>query len=1695
MRRQLVASTLAVLLIAALVYVLLPRIKTPQPGELSGPFALVEATERALDGAPALALTFSHPLDPRKNYDQYVRVFEMPLKAEEAAARLNRREDDEHGRDLDPKKFPPVSTAAEDTDASGGTAVKTAWVVGDNPRLLYLPHVKPLTRYVIHVTPQLPSAGGAALDAEARYSVRTAAISPAYYFASTGMVLPAKQNGGLPVVTVNVPEVDIQFLRVKPAQLPRFLDQVIAAPRKPTERAEGSDTEEERDWSERIREMKGAVDNYHLDRLRSAAESVYLGRFLTERKANKRSVTYIPVEEIKELKEPGIYIAVMSQPGRFRYDYQTTYFYVSDLGLHARLFDKTADAYVSSLTDGRAVARVEVSWLDAQAKVLARAVTDADGRAAFAERPKDAKVLLARSGEQISMIALKEPALDLSEYEIAGLPYKPVRLFAYSGRNLYRPGESFEVSVLARDPDGRAVPAQPIQAVLKRPDGKTHFTATWPADASFPGYYRRRIELPSDAPTGFWSLELRADPADRIAATVFRIGVEEFLPERMKLDLRTAHPVLDAKRTFGIDVSGTYLYGAPASGNRLLGVAQYERNRNPLAAKLPGFEFGDVNDDTAKARQELTETKLDAAGSANVTIDLEPAAARRSPFSVRATLSLLESGGRPVVRSIERTYWPADVLVGVRPLFAGDYTRENAPAEFEVLRATAEGVLKAGNALPVQLFREDRHYYWRFEEQRGWHSGFTETEELVETATVSIPAGGRAKLSLPVQYGRYRLEIVDPETKLVTRFRFYAGFSAKAEESQGTRPDRVALKLDKAAYADGETVNVTITPPHAGEMLLTLEGDRTLWVKRMTVSRNGTTLAIPLAKDWQRHDLYIAATVLRPGNEGDRVTPARALGLAHVPLARAERKLAVMLDAPKKSLPETALKLKVRAPDAKGEKAVVTVAAVDVGILNITRFTTPDPHAFFFAKLRYGADQHDVYGRLIEKMPGARGRLKFGGDNTPKPTRSLPKKVKLVDLFSGPIALDQNGEAEITLALPDFNGSLRLMAVVAAAQRFGAQEAEITVAAPLVAELLTPRFLTLGDSATIALDLHNLSGAAQTLAVAVQADEGLKIGEAKRQVALKDQEKITLRFPIEAGGAFGLNEVRVKVSAGAIDLERQFALDIVAATPRQQTVKRFTVAPGETLELRDPLLGGFLSPTVSAHVMISNRPPIDVRSAIQGLLTYPYGCAEQTTSSAYPHVFIDEEGAKQFGLKPFTRAQRVEMLDKAIGRLSAMQAPNGGFSLWGHMSEYEYWLSAYVSHFLLDAREAGFAVPEAMQRKAMDFLLRGLQEGIAGLPQLKPDQKPVWDERAIWNDRRYAGSGRFAVLAYGGYVLARETKAPLATLRQLHESRAAAHSGLPLIHLGIALRLMGDEARSNEALAEGLRKPRVNDGWWGDYGSALRDAAASHALLAKHKIAIEGRDNLVAVIAAEMNRPQHWYSTQEKLALFLVGREFAVSSGQGEWQARIGAGDRSQTLQTVGTHYREIAARDLAAGVKLTNAHSDRLFVELAISGNPAKPPAPKDDVFNLNRKLYAGDGAALGERTLKVGESVIVELIVKTKARIANALVVDRIPAGLEIENLNLAQGEQAGAIKIGDRDLAEVMKNPRIQHTEFRDDRYVAAAKLDGETRLYYRARVVTPGKFVVPPIYVEDMYRPAVFGITAGGETLTVVDVPAK
>ncbi|MCE4540090.1 alpha-2-macroglobulin family protein [Pelomonas sp. P7] len=1679
-------------------------------------FAFSECKARLFDGSPAIALMFTQALDRKQDFNAL-------LTAAEGTP----------GPKADPND--PASKAGP-PDPASFKPVAGRWVLGDNPRVLYLPYVTPDRAYRIAMKAELASHAGNKLATAQTCDAASEAMPPSFYFASRGLVLPAGQNGGLPVVSINTPEVDVQFLRVKPESLPAFLEQVGGR----RERENRGSADEEGDYydggyggyGDNQRRLKGTVGGWVLDELRAMTDSVYITRFKTDERPNRRNVSFLPVEKIQALQEPGIYVAVMSQPGRFGWDYQVTHYYVTDIGLHLRRHAAQIDVFTTSLKSGKAQGGIELSLIDEAGKALAQVQTDGDGHAVFTGRSDKARAVIARKGSEMSVLSLRDAALDLSEFDATGHPSRSSKLFVYAGRDLYRPGESFNVSVLSRDVDGR-LPAKllPVTLTVKKPDGsKLVEQLVQPAQGATgrpellepprgagqakpgpggqhalgQGYFQQSIALPADAPTGGWTVQARVDPAAKQPDAQWAFKVEEFLPERMKLTLTAPEAPLTGEVSLPVQVQGDYLYGAPAAGNRLQATVTTERLANPLAQKLPGFLFGDFADDKARSRQDVADVELDAEGKAEVALTAN-LAERSSPMRVRGAFSLLESGGRPVVRSLERTWWPAAALVGVRPLFDRNVAPEGGLAGFEVVRVDPTGAFKPAKDLKLTLTYEERQWYWRYDDGRGWHSGFNTTDELVEARSLKLAA--KTTVNLPVRWGRYRLEIEDPETQETLRYAFYAGYGAQDADDIGNRPDRVQLQLKGAPFKGGDTAHLTIKPPHDGEAVVTVEGDRVLWSRRIGVKASGTDLDIPVSADpaWQRQDLYVTVAAFRPGSEGDRVTPARALGLVHLPLNREDRKLKVALEAPAKTQPSTTLPIRVKVPQLAGKAAIVTVSAVDVGILNITNYKTPDPADFFFGKHRYGADILDLYGRLIEKMEGNTAQQRFGGDAGKRDTQSMPRKVLLVDLFSGPVALDAKGEASISLKLPDFNGTLRLMAVVSSADSYGSTQADTVVAAPLVAELSMPRFIAPGDKATIALDVTNLSGAPQDVKVALSASGPVRISGAADAVRLNDKQRQILRFQAEALDAYGLAPIKLTVSAGPLSLVREAALQVQPVTPLTRESRRIRLEPGATQAVDKALLDAYWAGSAALSLSVSNTPPIDIREQVRGLLMYPYGCLEQTTSSAYPLVFIDDEAAKRWGLTPVPREERAKRLEGAFARLAGMQQARGGYGLWAASSPYEAWLSAYVTGFLQDARDAGFAVPEVQLKKSLDNLTEQFQRSPG--QQMTPPKEPRRNDKGQLADYHDAEAlrmahQRFAEAAHMGYILAREQKAPLATLRTLHDQhRGNALSPLPLVHLSLALKLMGDEARAKVALDDamkrgyGYQQPDPNNYWWGewlgDYGSRVRDRALAYALLLRHKVVHERRENLLFDLADDFSR-RNYYSTQERLALFLAMQAATNGAGKDDaWKTTLAIGAKSDAWNGSGTGQQSLDLAQLKAGVTLKNEGTAPLYLDVTAQGYPVKPLPPSSERIAVERAMFTTEGKPVSARQFTTGEMFIVRLRVKATQLVKDGLVVDRIPAGFEIENLNLSQGPQAGEFTVEGVNVAQANANERIVHTEYRDDRFVAAAQLGSQLDLFYLVRVVTPGRFVVPATFAEDMYRPEIRGVGRAEGEITVVD----
>src|SRR5690606_2665905 len=492
-------------------------------------FALVRAWPDQEDGGLALAVEFSRPLVGTQDFDRLL-TFAEPVAGD------------------------------------------SSWSLDGAGRVLRFPFVEPDREYTLRVSAALAAADGSTLGRDVERKVHTGELRPAAGFASQGSVLPARESRGLPVVSVNVPEVDVEFLRVRESELPRFFAEYPRGGRRSS-------------WELDNRYRGGRS-------LARMAEPVYVNRFVLGGERNERAVTYLPLQDIAELQQPGLYFATMKRAGSFEGMYDTAFFTVSDIGLHVRAYAGQLFVHTASLQGGGALGGVELRVLDGKGEAVFKAETDGNGNAVLKHTLDAAQVLVATRGNDVSLLPFNQPALDLSEFAVAGRRQAWFEVFAWSGRDLYRPGETVRVSALLRDADGKPVPAaadgkaQPLFARVKQPDGKTFVESRLEAGAQ--GYYRFEREIPVEAPTGRWQVEFRTDPADKDAVQGMALRIEEFLPERMKLELDSAQARLAKGEPLRLEATGAYLYGAPAAGNRFTARLAVSVEQHPVES-LPGY--------------------------------------------------------------------------------------------------------------------------------------------------------------------------------------------------------------------------------------------------------------------------------------------------------------------------------------------------------------------------------------------------------------------------------------------------------------------------------------------------------------------------------------------------------------------------------------------------------------------------------------------------------------------------------------------------------------------------------------------------------------------------------------------------------------------------------------------------------------------------------------------------------------------------------------------------------------------------------------------------------------------------------------------------------------------------------------------------------------------------------------------------
>ena len=1482
----------------------------------------------------------------------------------------------------------------------------------------------------------LPSTLDEDLQADVSLNIYIKDRKPAIRFTGNNFVLPATLRRGIPLVSVNANKANLELYRIGARSLAPLL----------------------RD-SKFLQQLGSYEVEYLVEDLGVA---VWSGSVDIKPTLNREVVTSIPIDEALPQRKPGIYFltAAPSTNGPDDYDVNATqWFVISDIGLTTFSGSEHMRVFTRSLSSAKSIANVEITLIARNNEVLGTSRTDDQGQASFDAgllRGKDGlapAIITARNGTQdFVFLDILKPGFDFSDRGVTGRAApKGVDVYAWSERGIYRAGETVHVAALARDSAARAIKDLPLTFVFYRPDGVEDRRIVDKGEAL--GGYGVKLPLTQNAKRGTWQMKIFTDPkSDPVAEQ--RFLVEDFLPEKTDFSLIPVENSIEIGQSTVVDVKGRYLYGAPAANLKLEGemIIRAKRQRKGYEGYLFGLAAGDEGLGQQIVIGDIAPLNSEGESTFEVVLDKAPATTRMQ--SAELVVRMREANGRAIERRVEIDVTAQGLMIGVKPQFEGGQIGENSIADFDVVAVDPDGNKAWLSGAKWSLIKIERNYQW-YKSGSSWNYESVDIESKVGDGVVDLKSDAASKLSVPVEWGRYRLDVDTGQAKgPATSVEFTAGWYVQSQSTQ--TPDGLELALDKSAYKAGEVAKLKISPRFAGEMLIAIGTDHIVKTKTVSVPASGAVVDIEVDSNWGA-GAYILATLYRPSQDQSSASksrmPMRAIGVKWLTVEPQQRQLNVSLGVADKIQAHESLVIPVTINDLKaGEEAYVTVAAVDVGILNLTNYQSPDPVSQYFGQRKLAISMRDIYGRLIDGSQGISGRLRTGGDMPDGLTSSgSPPTEELVAFFSGPVRVDDNGQAKIEFDLPQFNGTVRIMATAWTGEGVGAAQKETIIRDPVVISTSLPRFMAPGDEARMLVEIANTDASSGAFDVAYVFSENLKPGDDQlsERIELASGEKTNLDIPVTAGlagnswarieisrpdGFFVMHEANMKIRSGILPVTRKLKVPLVADSG--------------SVKVDKDLLAGNLLEGAKVNISVALANSIDVPSLLLQLDRYPYGCAEQITSKALPLLYVSDFPANFSGDNDDKLKEKIQ---KAINTVLSYQSSSGGFSLWGRQSD-ELWLSAYVTDFLTRAIEKGYQVP----RQSVKLSLQNLQNVLA------------YENNLDENDE---------AIAYTLYVLARNRLASAGDLRYYVDTQLNSfQSPIARAQLAAAMALYGDQQRAERTFASAyqLAKNSARSQSVGySYGSSLRDAAAMLALASESRPEPSNTQAMKNLVAS-LNKADRYTSTQEQAWMLLAAR--ATSKSNELLSLEING------LPHNGAFYRQMEGSELVdQPLQVSNRNAQDLEAVITTVAVPDESPPAGGDGFTIERIYFRMDGTLTNIAQVKQNERFVVVINVKQLNDHASRLIIsDLLPAGFEIDNPKL--------VKSADLSNFKWLPNTEAAHSEFLNDRFVIAFNRakggQNDFTVAYTVRAVTPGTFMHPAATVEDMYRPQLSARTVTG-----------
>jgi len=1473
-------------------------------------------------------------------------------------------------------------------------------------------------------------------------------IQPSFRFASesgTYMLLGGKRQ--LEIRTTNLPRLAVRVSQVFQNNLVYFLD-------------EGryydysyEDYTEEQESQRPRRKFRYVVRNFgrqlDYDTLEIAGAQ------------NREVSTWLNLEPYLNNGYKGFYVVELANPAEA---WRTTgkLVVLSDIGLVVKRSDDELMVFATSLASTKPLSGVTVTLVSTNNQVIATGATDGDGVARFADTRTTAKdfplkLVTAERDNDFNFIHLDDYRIETSRYDVSGKrdAGRTYDALVYGDRNIYRPGEKVRIAGVVRDLTRPLPASMPVRVKVTNPRGTLVNEQQLVLNEQ--GSFETAYQTQPTSLTGEYFVSLFT--ANDLFLTSYPVSIEEFVPDRLRVQVTASLPVARPGDRVRFDLQAHNFFGPPAAGRNWEFEGSYEHV--PFQSKaFAEFRFSDDAAKNYTASPEVRTGVTDGEGKASVEFSLPGQLPAAGMMRFRGRVAVFDESGRPVYQVNRVTVHPKPYFIGLRNR-GPYYVSPNVPQKVQVVAVDAGDRVIAGFVAKIELVRYEWHSVLRQHQNTGTLRYVSERREIpVRADRVTIGDAPAEYTYMAPRSGEYSVRVSRDGDTGYNEFSFYSySWGTTDITSFEVDPEaRVEMAFDKAVYAPGEKAKILFRTPFSGRMLVTVERNRVYSHQYVDVADNAASVTIPVEESYLPN-VYVTAVLFRKITDQD-IPLLAGHGFAPLLVEKASNKLEVSISAPERIRPKTRQVVTVRA--GREKDVFLTLAAVDEGICQVKNYRTPDPYGYFYGKKALETTTHDFFRDLLPER--RTDRSSAGGGEAEMSLRANPlgvQRFKPVSLWSGIVRTGTDGSVEVPLDVPEFNGELRLMVFAYKGDRFGAAQQAMKVSDPVVLTPALPRFLSPGDSLIMPITAFNTTGNAVSLRFDIVTTGGLVVTDAHPSLEVGPNQERFVEVGVRATKEIGAASVKVRTKAFGEAIESVTELPVRPTAPYAVEALTGVIQGGQSVahEVTD----AFLVAGRRSYITMSPFPVAGLAKELKGLLGYPHGCLEQTVSKAFPQIYL-RDIAGVIAPMALAGGSPTYFVNEAIAKLLAMQLPDGSFMYWpGEAGSANPWATVYATHFLTEAKRAGYAVPEAA--------LRSAQGAVAQIARSKQTEEYYSYQANRVGVRRIAGKAAL----YGLYVLA-VGGIPDRNLMEYFRVEKSLLTYDTRFLLAGAYALSGDRRTFLELLPPQfvVEEPQRTSGW------AFDSPVRANALMLNVLLETDLNNPLIPQYLeylAKQYRADAWYSTQDNAFTLLAFGKAARVASAAKAEGTVVVGGKEYAYRG-GTQ--KVDADLFGKKVAVSLRGEGRVYYSLVTEGIRTDGRIPIGDRnLQVRREFFDRSGNSVGQAGIRRNDLVVVKITVTSSVdRLDYVAVSDLLPAGLEIENPRVTDATHYAFIK-----------NPTLpDFLDIRDDRIVFYTSFRGQGRqaiFYYAVRAVSQGTFVYAPVVAEAMYDGNYRSASGGGE----------